>query len=400
MLFQIKNIVLALDEGFPPSSFLCSVVMTLEIEKKEIVDVYGTPIIQQTSFWSNVKRSQGIESRAFDFKVSNRDLYINVGGYSYTRADFVMFLQYLNSKDCIAYLPYGPEIEPSEENQGCFLEELSEVLRSYIPQSCIAIRYDLNWQSHWCKESDFDENGAWLGLPDKKFQEFQFNYSTVNWNLVKTNTDILPSNTIILDLCGTEEEILARMKPKTRYNIGLSERKGVTVKSMGIKDLHVWYKLYLETANRNRLYANDFSYFESVLAAKMENADSPVHIKMLVAYADNEPLAAMFLVISSHRATYLYGASSSENRNLMPTYALQWAAIKIAKAAGCTEYDMFGVSPHADPSHPMYGLYKFKRGFGGEVFRQMGCWDYPLLKDKYALLQASEMSAQGYYLQS
>ena len=69
----------------------------------------------------------------------------------------------------------------------------------------------------------------------------------------------------------------------------------------------------------------------------------------------------MFLVLSAHRATYLYGASSSSMRNLMPTYALQWKAMLIAKKCDCTEYDMFGVSPNPDPSHPMYGLYRFNK---------------------------------------
>ena len=56
-----------------------------------------------------------------------------------------------------------------------------------------------------------------------------------------------------------------------------------------------------------------------------------------------------------------------------------------------------GVAPNADESHPMYGLYKFKRGFGGAIFHQLGCWDYPIDEEKYQCLVASEMSMQGYY---
>ena len=82
----------------------------------------------------------------------------------------------------------------------------------------------------------------------------------------------------------------------------------------------------------------------------------------------------------------------------MPTYALQWEAIKIAKEYGCTEYDMFGVSPGPDHSHPMYGLYQFKTGFGGELFHHLGCWDYLLDEENYRYLLISEMNAQGYYL--
>lgn len=371
--------------------------MTLEIEPKDIIDAYSTPIIQQTSFWSQVKQRHGIESKAFEFKVRNSDLYVNVGGYSYTQGDFIMFLQYLNREEYIAYIPYGPEIEPSEENQGTFLEELSECLRSHLPNNCITLRYDLNWESHWCKEDDFDENGLWNGGPEKTFQEFQLNFVTHNWNLKKTNSDILPTNTILVDLHPDEDHILQQMKPKTRYNIKLAQRKGIEVRTVGIEGVDTWYKLYCETAHRNRLYINSLKHFTSVFISKMENDTDDVQVKLLIAYHDNEPLAAMFLVLSSHRATYLYGASSSEKRNLMPTYALQWRAIQIAKANNCTEYDMFGVAPRPEPSHPMYGLYKFKHGFGGEIYHQLGCWDYPLDEDKYTLFQAYELKRQGYY---
>lgn len=105
----------------------------------------------------------------------------------------------------------------------------------------------------------------------------------------------------------------------------------------------------------------------------------------------------LFLVLSAHRATYLYGASSSRMRNLMPAYALQWKAQQLALASCCVEYDMFGIAPSPNPSHPMYGLYKFKKGFGGEIYHQLGCWDYPIIDDKYNYFVACAMNGQGYY---
>lgn len=369
----------------------------LMVQEKDIMEVYNTPIVQQTVFWSKLKQKQGINSIAFDFDARNSDLYVNVGGYSYTKADALGLIQYLNTTDYVIYFPYGPEVEPSEERQGLFLEEFSECIRSYLPKGCITIRYDLNWQSHWCKTTDFDDQGNWMGNPATQFQEFQMNYNTQLWNLRKANSNILPANTIMVDLEADENEILNRMKPKTRYNIRLAYRKRVHIKTTGLSDLNIWYQLYTETALRNGLYVNDLYYFKSALTVKMEDNMNAVDIRLLIAYVDEEPLAAMFLVISNERATYLYGASSSEKRNFMPTYALQWEAIKQAKAMGCREYDMFGIAPNSNPAHPMYGLYKFKQGFGGNIFHQMGCWDYPLDADKYALLQASEMCSQGYY---
>lgn len=376
-------------------AFFKSLNMEIQIEPKQIIDAYSTPIVQQTSFWSKVKERLGLVSSAYEFKVRNRDIYEGVGGFSCTNADFILFFQYLNQEDYLAYVPYGPEVEPSENNQGAFLEELSEILKSYLPKNCIALRYDLNWESHWCKEEDFDEDGTWIGLPKSEFQEIKLNYGTCNRNLRKANTNILPANTIVLDLTQKESDLLQRMKPKTRYNIKLALRKGVEVRSMGIEGLKIWYDLYHETALRNGMFINDYLYFETMFASKMEGEDNEVKVQLLVAYYDGIPLSAMFLVLSSYRATYLYGASSSQMRNVMSTY--QWKAIQIAKANNCFEYDMFGIAPSPNPSHPMYGLYKFKQGFGGEIYHQLGCWDYPIEEDKYNYFSACEMNMQGYY---
>ena len=101
-----------------------------------------------------MKERLGLHSCAYEFKVRNREIYDGVGGYSTTNADFITFFQYVNSED---YIAYEPEIEPSESNQGTFLEELSEGLRNFLAKNCIALRYDLNRQSHWCKEDDYDD---------------------------------------------------------------------------------------------------------------------------------------------------------------------------------------------------------------------------------------------------
>ncbi|WP_316822335.1 lipid II:glycine glycyltransferase FemX [Pedobacter gandavensis] len=373
--------------------------MNIAIDKKDIKEVYETSIVQQTAFWSEVKTQQGLQSKAFDFKVNNEDIFHDALTNSYTHADFLVLLQPLDSEHSIAYVPYGPEIEPNEEYQGKFLEELSENLREHLPEKCILIRYDLAWESHWAKENDsFDESGIWNGPPEKKYQEFRFNFNTTNWNLKKTNSDILPSNTIFLDLQKDETCLLNSMKPKTRYNINLSQRKGVNVSRVGMENLHVWYALYQETALRNRIHINEIEYFRTVLAARAEDTASPAEVELLLADVDGQPLAAMFLVISGQRGTYLYGASSSSNRNYMATYALQWEAMKIAKNKGCMEYDFFGVAPQPDPAHPLYGLYKFKTGFGGELYHRMGCWDYPLDMEQYQRFIAAEMQSQGYHL--
>ncbi len=376
--------------------------MLTNIQTKDISELNSTPIVQQTAFWSVVKKKLGAATIAISFRSKESFIYHTSSGRqdNIIVSDLLVIVKKIDREHSVAYVPYGPELEPAEEFQGMFLEELSESIRSYLPKKCIMIRYDLCWQSYWAKDRDhFDENGNWMGEPVTSAQELRFNFNTQNWNFRKASYNILPSNTVYLNLRREEDEILASMKPKTRYNIGLALRKGVTVRKSDIDQIDVWYDLYKQTASRNNIFLNDIRYFRAVLTTKISDSKSPAEVKLLVAEHNNKPLAAMFLIISGNRGTYLYGASSAEHRNLMATYALQWEAIRISKMKGCTEYDMFGVSPGPDKSHPMYGLYRFKTGFGGEIFHSLGCWDYPLNMEKYNIFKATELSSQGYHIQ-
>lgn len=373
--------------------------MLTNIRPKDSDELYATPILQQTAFWSAVKSALGANTIAINFTSRRSDLYTTINDRSAIFSDVLIILQQIDRYHSVAYVPYGPELEPADELQGLFLEELSESLRSYLPQNCILIRYDLCWESWWAKERDhFDEKGIWKGEPESPAQEFRFNFNTQYWNFRKAHTNILPSNTIYLDLTLDRDTLLKRMKPKTRYNIGLSQRKGVSIKTMGMEGIDIWYGLYQETAERNHILLNDIKYFEAVLSTRADDTRSPADVRLLVAEKEEKPLAAMFLVITKNRGSYLYGASSSTQRNLMATYALQWEAIGQSKAAGCTEYDMFGISPDPNPEHPLYGLYKFKSGFGGDIYHSLGCWDYPLNNELYTLFCASELHSQGYHL--
>jgi lipid II:glycine glycyltransferase (peptidoglycan interpeptide bridge formation enzyme) len=373
--------------------------MIVDLYSKETGDLYETPIVQQTAFWSVVKKKLGFKSLALNFKSRLSDLFENDSGTANIIADILIIIQNVDKENTIAYVPYGPELEPDEENQGPFLEELSECMRSFLPGSCFLIRYDLNWESYWAKSEDYyDERGWWIGPPGAQVQELRFNFNTQKWNFRKAGSNILPSNTLYLNLQKQPSLLLKEMKPKTRYNIGLSQRRGVEVKSESIRSLDIWYDLYRETALRNGIYLHDIDYFKALLTAEAYDSRSPAAVTLLIAESGDKPLAAMFLVISGNRASYLYGASPTENRKLMATYALQWRSITLAKEMGCTEYDMFGIAPRPDPAHPLYGLYRFKTGFGGRQYHSMGCWDYPLDMEKYNYFTMSELVSQGYHI--
>ncbi|MEX2371427.1 MAG: peptidoglycan bridge formation glycyltransferase FemA/FemB family protein [Bacteroidales bacterium] len=373
--------------------------MNCKLESKEVQEIDSCNIVQQTSFWASVKNQQGIDPVAFNYTATDDLLHANSSSAKHTKGDLLVLLRYVDNFHCIAYVPYGPKDEPDFEHQGPFLEELSEVLRPHLPVNCIMIRYDLPWENQWAAEEDyFDTAGNWIGPPAFNNQNFRVNFNTRNWNLHKSYSDNLPSNTIFLDLDQSPEVLMQKMKPKTRYNIRLSHRKGIKVTNHGMEMLDRWYALYRETTLRNSVTLHSRDYFQSVLRSRYENNSADVDVRLLMAALDGEYLAAMFLVRSHKRGSYLYGASSERNRNAMATYALQWEAIRLARESGCREYDMFGVPPNPNPSHPMHGLYRFKSGFGGQLFHRMGCWDYPLMEPEYQTYIAQEVNGQKYHV--
>src|SRR5688572_13782759 len=143
-------------------------------------------------------------------------------------------------------------------------------------------------------------------------------------------------NTVLIDLGPTEEEMLARMKPKTRYNVRLAEKKGVTLRVGTQEDLPMLYKMYAETSIRDGFVIRNEEYYLTVWTTFMSSAVSgqPSAIP-LIAEVEGEAVAAIFLFMFGRRAYYVYGMSRNAHREKMPTYLLQWEAMKIAKSHGC-----------------------------------------------------------------
>ncbi|MDZ7740827.1 MAG: peptidoglycan bridge formation glycyltransferase FemA/FemB family protein [Bacteroidota bacterium] len=373
--------------------------MDVEISPKETEAMQLGPILPQTAYWARLKEKHGYRTIAFDIKseLPGRHL-LQWKSHTNLFDDLLVVIRRISDDASIAYVPYGPTTEPDTEYRGPLLEALAESLRPHLPGDCILLRFDLPWQSPWMEEEDaYDENGNWAGPPEARVQEMRMNFETCFWNLFKAPSDILPAHTIFLDLSKDRGEILKSMKAKTRYNIRLSQKKGVNVKLAGREDLPIWYSMYKETTWRNHIIRDDMDYFNAVIKTRASESASPARPMLLLASDENTPLAGMLMTIAGGRATYLYGASASVKRNKMASYALQWKAISIAKEAGCVEYDMFGVAEKPHPSHPMYGLYRFKSGFGGDIFHRQGCWDYPFDQNKYREYKIAEMHLSGYH---
>ncbi|HKG54919.1 MAG TPA: peptidoglycan bridge formation glycyltransferase FemA/FemB family protein [Anaerolineales bacterium] len=212
-----------------------------------------------------------------------------------------------------------------------------------------------------------------------KFEPDLWEGNEVNSNVRITNHklrislhNIQPPRTIIVDIKRNEEEILARMKQKTRYNIRLAEKKGVTVRAWD--DIESFHRMMFLTGERDGFGIHSREYYQ--------RAYELLHPKgmgeLLLAEYEGKPLAALFVARNGNRAYYLYGASTDEERNRMPTYLLQWEAMKWAKAHGCKEYDLWGVPDEDEATLEadfekrqagLWGVYRFKRGFGGELKR-------------------------------
>jgi len=194
---------------------------------------------------------------------------------------------------------------------------------------------------------------------------------------------IQPPRTLLVDLRGDVEAILGRMKQKTRYNIKLAQKKGVTVRPTA--DPEVFYRLMLVTGGRDQFGVHSLVYYQRAYELFHRfPCDTHPSCELLLAEFEGEPLAALMVFSQGVRAWYLYGASSNEHRDRMPTYLLQWEAMRWARDRGCTEYDLWGV-PDADEntletefahrSDGLWGVYRNKRGFGGKLCRAAGPWD-------------------------
>jgi len=196
-------------------------------------------------------------------------------------------------------------------------------------------------------------------------------------------------NTVLIDLRPNEEELLANMKQKTRYNVNLAMRKGVIVRIGKIADLNMLYRMFAETSIRDGFVIRNERYYMEVWNTFMSNqklasSEQPV-AEALVAEVDGNPIAGVIIFRFAGKAWYLYGMSTLAHRDKMPNYLLQWEAIKRSKAENCTVYDLWGAPDEFVESDPLWGVYRFKEGLGGTVHRYLGAWDLPINRMLYRL---------------
>jgi lipid II:glycine glycyltransferase (peptidoglycan interpeptide bridge formation enzyme) len=272
----------------------------------------------------------------------------------------------------IAYLPKGPLVDLGDS-------AICQVLLDAVHRQCrsrraimLKIEPDLR--------IDLNSYGSW-----ERVRELLGGYG-----FQPGRQTIQPRRTILVDLTSDEDEILRRMKSKTRYNIRVAERKGVSIHHDEEEDIDDFVRLMAVTGERNAFGVHTAAYYRRAYALL-----NPAGIaRLFIATYEGQPIAGLMVFVCNQKAWYMYGGSANEHRERMPNYALQWAAIRWAKACGCCSYDLYGVpdeeqetleAQFADRREGLWGVYRFKRGFGGQLVRYVGAFDHVYDKPLYWL---------------
>ncbi|MBC7879391.1 MAG: peptidoglycan bridge formation glycyltransferase FemA/FemB family protein [Anaerolineales bacterium] len=340
-------------------------------EWNEIISQLPEPHFLQTWEWSQVKAKNGWSGLPFVWKDSQNEI---------VAAAMILKKQILSkgfaARLSILYAPKGPLLDWNDEAlRNRVLNDLQSFAKK---QGAIFLKLDPDVVLGSGVPHSVED------VPDDVGQAIRSELTRRGW--VDSSDQIQFQNTVVIELSLSEEELLASMKPKTRYNVRLAEKKGVTVRVGTLGELPMLYRMYAETSVRDGFVIRNEDYYMTVWKLFMQSAaDNQPSAIPLIAEVDGEPIAAIFLFIFAGHAYYVYGMSRNFYREKMPTYLLQWEAIKRAKSNGCETYDLWGAPDVFDESDSMWGVYRFKEGFGGEVLRTLGAYDFAPNKLWYKL---------------
>ena len=319
----------------------------------------------QTPFWCSFKARHGWTYRRFLIDEKECGVLIR----SFCKKMF-----------SIAYIPLFPKIQSTELQDktkiALTLNKIAMALKQFLPKNTIAVRFD--------PDISFDTPKA---RNDFNAEIIKLAHSN-SIKLKKSSVDIQPPDSTQVDLTQDLDIILEKMHQKWRYNIRLSERKGVIVKhylgnSLNLSEkVDKFYELTKETNLRDGNSSHAKSYYLDLITYSAQEIakgnDVPV-ISLYIAEHEGEEIASIMTLFSHDESIYLYGASSNKKRNLMPNHLLQWTAIKDAKNFGSKYYDLYGMPPECkNENHPLHGLYMFKSNFGGKNIHRAGSFDVPL----------------------
>ncbi len=237
---------------------------------------------------------------------------------------------------------------------------------AYLPRSVFPSKNVLQFLAEYCKENNI------ISVKLEPYGMKNQKSGIRNQKVIPSTTPLFPEWTIIIDLTKSENELLKQMKPKTRYNLRLAQKKGVVVKEETTqKGFETFVHLYLDTCKRQNYYGHSYEYHKAIFETLKKNT---VHI--FIAYYQNVPLAAYELFHFKDTVYYAYGGSSNLHRNVMAAQLIMWESIRHAKRLSAKIFDMWGsLQPSYPPNHPWAGFTRFKEGFGGKFIQLGGSYD-------------------------
>ncbi|MGD0879409.1 MAG: peptidoglycan bridge formation glycyltransferase FemA/FemB family protein [Anaerolineales bacterium] len=336
----------------------------------ELIASLPLPHLLQTWEWSQVKAKYGWQPFPYIWNDPNAPTSnppvgaamilkrsIPVGGFA--------------KKVCVLYIPKGPNLD---WNNTLLCQRVLADLQIFAKrQGAIFVKLD-------------PDVALGQGVPGaKQATEFSVGQAVRNtleqsgWKF--SQDQIQFRNTVLIDLSPTTAELLARMKQKTRYNIHLAQKKGVSVRVGTVDDLPTLYRMYAETSVRDRFLIREEGYYQTVwhtFGNPLPGAPSratPFH-EPLIAEVAGQPVGAVSMFYFAGQAIYLFGMSRDEHREKMPNYLLQWEAIQRAKSLDIKLYNLWGAPDKFDQSDDLWGVFRFKDGLGGFVLRTLGAWDF------------------------
>lgn len=326
----------------------------------------------QSWAWGQLKARWGWQAKPYLMKVGDN-------GWESVAAAMVLKRKVPYSPFSVLYVPRGPVLDYNDAAlRRLVLAELEQIGRQ---ERAIFIKIDPEVVKSWGLEPERPSPIGSKFLQELQERGWQFSAEQVQFR-----------NTVELALERPEEELLAAMKSKTRYNIRLAAKKEIVVRAGTPADFPTIARMYQETSARDGFTIRPTEYYldawNSFYEAGMAHP--------LIAEFAGDPIAAVLLVRYGGRAIYMYGASTEKERSRMPNHLLQWEAIRWAQAQGCHVYDFWGAPDEFVEEDRMWGVWRFKEGFSGQVVRHIGAWDLAIRPFFYWLYTAALPKYLGY----
>lgn len=326
-----------------------------------IKDLPGASFLQ-TKEWASIKEPLGWTPDWVKWSTT---------GSTVSAAAMLLFRSLHRLPFRIAYVPRGPLVDWSDSTQ--YIPVLEELTRKARENQAIFLKIDPDLPvGEGIPGADSDRPCS-AGLNVKRYMKengWQFSTDQIQFR-----------NTIEIDISLSDDELLKRMHPKTRYNIRLAEKKGVIVSPADVSEWPELFRLYSETADRDGFVIRPWEYYQRTWSTLTNSSMA----NCLKAEVDGSLVAAIWVVGFGKKAHYLYGMSSRKSREYMPNHLLQWRGIQLARSQGRQVYDMWGAPNEFDLNDSLSGVFRFKQGFGGKVIRTLGAWDFPIQPVVYRL---------------